>query len=164
MTAPPLRLVVMGVAGCGKSTYGAALAAALGVLFRDADSLHSPQNIAKMAQGQPLTDADRWPWLGACAAVLAHEAPVVLACSALRRRYRDVLRLGTSAPLRFLLLTAGRDLLAARLTGRKGHFMPAGLLDSQLATLEPPGPDEAALTLDASRPVADLVAETLALL
>lgn len=82
----------------------------------------------------------------------------------MRRRYRDVLRLGTSAPLRFLHLTAGRDLLAARLTGRKGHFMPAGLLDSQLATLEPPGPDEAALTLDASRPVADLVAETLALL
>ena len=141
-----LRLVVMGVSGCGKSTLGAALAARLGVAFVDADDLHPPANRAKMAAGVALTDADRWPWLDLVTGVLQDRAPVVVACSALRRAYRD--RLRRAGEVRFLHLAAPREVIAARLAARQGHFMPASLLDSQYATLEPPGPDEA-VSLDA---------------
>jgi carbohydrate kinase (thermoresistant glucokinase family) len=135
-----MRLVVMGVAGCGKSSLGAALATALALPFTDADDLHPAANRAKMAAGHPLTDNDRWPWLQAVGAVLAAEAGVV-ACSALRRSYRDRLR-ETAGPVQFLHLIAPREVIAERLAARRGHFMPLALLDSQLATLEPLAPAE----------------------
>lgn len=142
------RVVVMGVSGSGKSTVGWLLARRLGVAFVDADGLHPASNVAKMSVGEPLTDADRLPWLSAVAAELA-AAPggAVVACSALRRRYRDVLRDGAPG-VAFVHLDGSREVLAARLAARLDHFMPASLLDSQLATLEPLGPDEAGVVLD----------------
>jgi carbohydrate kinase (thermoresistant glucokinase family) len=149
-------VVVMGVSGSGKSTVGAALADALGVRFVDGDSLHPAANVAKMAAGIPLDDADRAPWLDAVAAVLA-EGSVVIACSALRRVYRD--RLRAAAPtLELVFLDGSRQLLASRMAARPGHFMPTALLDSQLATLEVPGDDEHPLTIDVAAPVAEIVA------
>ena len=144
------RVVVMGVSGCGKSTVGALLAARLGVPFVDADDLHPQSNVAKMAAGVPLTDEDRWPWLRLVGQSLA-DAPAgeVVACSALRRAYRDVLR--EAAPdVRFVHLAGTREQLASRLSHRLHHFMPATLLDTQLATLEAPGDDEGAVVLDVS--------------
>ncbi len=148
----PLRLVLMGVAGCGKSSVGVALSARLGMPYRDADDLHPPVNVAKMAAGTPLTDADRWPWLDRAAALLAAEAPVILGCSALRRTYRDRLRRGAGGPLQFVHLAGSPALIAARMAARRGHFMPPALLDSQFATLEPPDPDENALTVSVAPP------------
>ncbi|HEY4225623.1 MAG TPA: gluconokinase [Pseudolysinimonas sp.] len=149
-------VVVMGVSGSGKSTVGAAVADALGLTFVDGDSLHPASNVAKMAAGIPLDDADRAPWLDAIAARLSSD-PVVIACSALKRAYRD--RLRASAPdLVLVFLEADRATLLTRMTHRPGHFMPASLLDSQLATLEPPAPDEHALTVDASAPIGALLA------
>lgn len=150
----------MGVSGSGKTTVGQALAERLGRPFTDGDDLHPESNVRRMAAGIPLTDDDRWPWLDAVGAVLAGGAHVV-ACSALRRAYRD--RLRAAAPgIALVLLDAPRDVLAARLTDRPGHFMPASLLDSQLQTLERPGPGEEVLTLDAARPVGQLVDEIAA--
>lgn len=156
----------MGVSGSGKSTVGALLAERLGVAFVDGDDLHPPANVAKMAAGMPLDDADRWPWLDAVGARLAH-APVVVACSALRRVYRD--RLRAAAPdARFVLLDGSRALLAERMRARTvsdpAHFMPPSLLDSQLATFERPGEDERVLVLDVSdepQRVADAAARAL---
>jgi carbohydrate kinase (thermoresistant glucokinase family) len=146
----------MGVSGSGKTTVGAALAVALGVPFVDGDSLHPPANVAKMAAGRPLDDADRAPWLDAVAEVLG-AGPVVVACSALRRRYRD--RLREAAPdLELVWLDGERQLLQQRLADRRHEYMPATLLDSQLAALERPDPDENALRLDVARPVDELVA------
>jgi gluconokinase len=152
-------VVVMGVSGSGKTTVGEQLAAALGLRFEDADDLHPQANVDKMAHGMPLTDADREPWLDAVAAELA-TGPVVMACSALRRVYRDRLRAGDPG-LRLVYLHGGRDLLAGRMRHRE-HFMPVALLDSQLATLEEPGPDEAALPYDVARPVDEIVADAAA--
>lgn len=155
--APPL-VVVMGVSGSGKSTVGAGLATRLGIAFTDADDLHPPANVAKMRAGTPLTDADRGPWLDTVGAELAGHSPtgLVVACSALRRVYRD--RLRHHAPgTAFLHLAGDRDVLAGRTTGREGHFMPPALLDSQLATLEPLDADETGTTLDIDRPVDELV-------
>lgn len=147
MDAGTGRFVVMGVSGAGKTVTGLALAARLGARFVEGDDLHPPANRAKMAGGTPLADADRWPWLDRVGAALAEgEAPVVGACSALRRAYRDRLRARVPG-LVFLLLQGPRALVAARLEARVGHFMPPGLLDSQLATLEPLGPDEGGLTV-----------------
>jgi len=146
------RVVMMGVSGCGKSAVGTALAARLGVPYVDGDDLHPPANVALMAQGQPLTDADRRPWLDRVAQVLADDAPVIVGCSALRRRYRDQIRAGAGGPVRFVHLTGPRALIAARMAARTGHYMPLSLLDSQFAALEPPGPDEAALTIDITDP------------
>jgi gluconokinase len=152
-------LVIMGVAGSGKTTVGRALAGALGCPFADADEFHPPENIAKMAAGHPLDDADRAPWLAAIRAWIdAHLARgecAVVTCSALKRRYRDVLR-PDPARVRFIFLSGSRELIAARLAGRTDHFMPARLLDSQLAALEPPAD---ALTLDIALPPEKLVAE-----
>jgi len=148
-------VVVMGVSGSGKTTVGAALADALGLPFVDGDALHPEANVAKMAAGIPLDDADRAPWLDAVGAVLA-AGPVVVACSALKRVYRD--RLRDAAPgLQLVFLDGRRELLATRMAARPGHFMPTTLLDSQLATLEPPGPDEHALTAEIAEPVAEIV-------
>jgi gluconokinase len=142
-----MRLVIMGVSGCGKTTLGRALAARLGAAFVDADDLHPAANVAKMAAGQPLTDADRWPWLDLVAGVLKDRAPVVVACSALRHTYRD--RLRVAGGVQFLHLAAPQEVIVSRMEARRGHFMPPGLLASQYATLESPGPDEA-LVLNAT--------------
>ncbi len=157
-------VVVMGVAGAGKTTVGQAVAAALEIPFLDADAFHPPANVAKMAAGTPLDDADRAPWLGALAAALAAAEPAtgaVLACSALKERYRKVLAAELRRPPRWVYLAAPREALAARLTGRTGHFMPASLLDSQLDALEPPGD---ALLVDATRPPEAICAEVVAAL
>jgi len=148
-------VVVMGVSGSGKTTVGAALADALGLRFVDGDALHPAANVAKMAAGIPLDDADRAPWLDAIGAVLA-DGPVVVACSALKRAYRD--RLRAAAPgLQLVFLDGDRALLASRMAARPGHFMPTSLLDSQLATLERPDPDEHALTADIAPPAEEIV-------
>ena len=142
-----LRVVIMGVSGCGKSSVGEGLSARLGVPYRDGDDLHPPQNVAKMRAGIPLTDADRWPWLDSVAGVLADEAPVIVGCSALKRIYRD--RIRAAGAVTFVHLVGSRDLIAARMAQRQGHYMPLALLDSQFAALEPPGPEEAmAISID----------------
>jgi gluconokinase len=159
------HVLVMGVSGAGKSSLAQALAERLGAGLVDADDLHPASNRAKMAAGIPLTDADRTPWLAALADVLrtaTHDGrSTVLACSALKRSYRDVLRTGAPA-LRIVHLRAQPATLHHRLAARTGHFLPASLLDSQLATLEPPTPDEHALTLTAEQPLDALVAQAVA--
>ena len=153
-------VVVMGVSGCGKSTVGRALADALGVDFVEGDALHPPRNVQLMAAGTPLTDDDRLSWLQALAARLAeaHAARcgLVVSCSALKRAYRDVLRTGVPG-LRFVHLRGDASLLEQRLRTRVGHYMPASLLQSQLDTLEPPGPDEDAITMDITEPAERIV-------
>jgi carbohydrate kinase (thermoresistant glucokinase family) len=152
-------VVIMGVSGSGKSTVGFRLAGKLRVLYIDGDALHPAQNKRKMAAGVPLTDEDRAPWLDAIGAVLA-QGPVVVACSALRRSYRD--RLRTFAPaLRLIYLYGSPALLAERVAGRSHAFMPPKLLDSQLATLEAPGADERAFAVDVALPPAQIVARAV---
>jgi carbohydrate kinase (thermoresistant glucokinase family) len=144
-------IVVMGVSGCGKSTIAGALAQALGWPFVEGDALHPADNVARMAAGVPLTDADRAGWLDALgerlAAARREGRPVVMSCSALKRSYRDQLR-AHDPHLRLLHLQGDQALLAERLAQRSGHYMPVSLLPSQLATLEPPATDEAALLQD----------------
>ncbi|MEV0029787.1 gluconokinase [Nocardia sp. NPDC050793] len=154
----------MGVSGAGKSTIGGRLAHTLGVPFAEGDDFHPPANVAKMRAGEPLTDADRVPWLDSIAAWLAERtAGGVVSCSALKRDYRDRLRAATPDIL-FVHLTASREELARRMSTRRDHFMPASLLDSQLETLEPLGADERGIAVDATRAPADLVRETIAVL
>jgi len=144
---PPERLgvVVMGVSGSGKSTVTTGIAAALSLDSIDGDALHLPQSVAKMVAGIPLADEDRWPWLDRIGAHLAdteaHPRGLVVACSALKRRYRDRLR-SASPGVCFIFLDGAAEVIAARMAGRSGHFMPGTLLESQLKTLERPGPDE----------------------
>ncbi len=141
----PSVIVVMGVSGAGKSTIAAMLALRLGWTYQDADWFHPQSNIEKMHSGEALTDEDRWPWLQAIAAWIAATGEAgghgVIACSALKRAYRDVLVNGRR-DVRIVYLKGERDLIARRSSLRHGHFMPAALLDSQFATLEEPGPDE----------------------
>ena len=138
----------MGVSGCGKSTVGRALAHHWGVDFADADDLHSPQNVTAMTAGRPLDDAARAPWLAAVAQWLGeHAGGGVIACSALRRPYRDVLRSGAPGVV-FLHLDGDPNLLAQRLSSRSDHFMPPALLASQIRTLEPLGPHEQGVAFD----------------
>jgi carbohydrate kinase (thermoresistant glucokinase family) len=148
------KVVIMGPSGCGKSTFGRALADALGWQFIEGDDLHPPENKAKMARGEPLTDADRTPFLDGVGKALAR-APggAVASCSALRRSYRDRLR-HIAGPLLFVLPEVPRAELARRLEERPQSFMPPSLLGSQLATLERPDDDEAAMCIDGTRPVA----------
>jgi len=152
-----MRMVLMGVAGCGKSSVGAALALRLGIPYRDGDDLHPAPNVEKMRLGVPLTDDDRWPWLDRVAGALAADAPVIIGCSALKRAYRDRIRAGAGGPVRFVHLHGSRDLVAARMTARRGHYMPLSLLDSQFAALEPPDAAEA-LRVDIDQPLDALVA------
>lgn len=150
-------LVVMGVSGSGKSTIGAAIAQRLRVPFADADDFHPQANIEKMSAGVPLDDHDRRPWLDAIGEWLgAHPDGAVMSCSALKRSYRDRLRHHASR-VRFLHLAGTPEVIAARMAGRPGHFMPASLLHSQFATLEPLAPDEAGLTIDIDQSVDDVV-------
>ena len=161
----PTILVVMGVTGSGKSTIAALLAGRLGWDLGEGDDLHPEANVAKMSAGIPLTDDDRWPWLDKIAEWIdehsaAHESGIVT-CSALKRSYRDRLR---RPEVIFVYLAGSRDLIAGRLTKRLHHFMPMSLLDSQLGTLEPPGPDEQALTVSLIGPPTQQVREILAAL
>ncbi len=148
----PVAIVVMGVSGSGKSTLGALLAERLGCAFLEGDAFHAREAVAMMQAGHPLSDEDRWPWLDRLGAALASEVAahgvVVAACSALRRVYRDRLASALAAPMRFVLLDSDAETLRGRVSHRAGHFMPPSLLASQLATLERPQPDEAALILD----------------
>ena len=148
------RIVIMGVAGCGKSSVGEALALRLGIPYRDGDDLHAAANVAKMRAGTPLTDDDRWPWLDAVAACLRDDAPVIVGCSALKRAYRD--RIRAAGVVTFVHLAGSRDLIATRMAQRTGHYMPLALLDSQFAALEAPGADEA-ITVDIDQPLAAIV-------
>lgn len=143
------RFVVMGVSGCGKSSIGAALATAIGGQFIDGDDLHPQANIAKMASGLPLNDDDRAPWLVRVGQALrGKNGGIVIGCSALKRRYRDTIRAEADQPVVFLFLSGSQQVLATRMAARAGHFMPPSLLDSQLAALEPPMPDEVSVTVD----------------
>ena len=146
----PCALILMGVSGSGKTTIGEKLAARMSWRYEDADTFHPPSNVAKMSAGQPLTDEDRWPWLKAIAAEIDRACTagerLVIGCSALRRIYRDVLVHGRD-DVRFIYLDGTQALIADRIGQRKGHFMPPGLLTSQFQTLEPPTPDERAVTV-----------------
>ena len=160
---PAVRWVVMGVSGCGKSAVGSLLASALGVPYVEGDDLHPPVNVAKMAAGSALDDADRAGWLDALrqriATARAQGSGLVVSCSALKRSYRELLRGGDPA-LRFAHLDGPRELLERRMQ-RPGHFMPPSLLDSQLRTLQPLQPDEAGIVLDIRQPLAVLVEQIL---
>ena len=144
-------IVVMGVCGAGKSTVGEALARRLGAKFVDSDSLHPQANVNKMAAGSPLTDEDRWPWLELVGAELAatHPDGIIVACSALKRAYRDAIRAKASATI-FVQLDVELSLLLNRLNQRPGHFMPPSLLDSQLETLQPLEADEVGIRVSTS--------------
>ncbi len=156
---------MMGVSGCGKSTLGRALADGLSIAFVEGDALHPPENVARMAAGVALTDADRHVWLqsiaGQLRAAKAGGRGVVVSCSALKRSYRDLLRAAASE-VRFVHLHGAPELIAARLHGRSGHYMPASLLQSQLDTLEPPLADEDALSVDVAVAPGTIVAALLA--
>jgi len=145
-------IIIMGVCGTGKSTVGEALAERLGCSFLEGDSFHPPENVAKMSAGTPLDDDDRWPWLRDLGNAIADKNQtadhVVVSCSALKRTYRDCLRDHAGGDILFVLLHGSRDLLKTRLQERTHRYMPSTLLDSQLATLELPEPDETSLSLD----------------
>lgn len=156
----------MGVAGSGKTTVGRALAQRLGCAFLDGDDFHPPDNVARMSAGVPLTDEERAPWLTTLQALLhqhlARGETVVLACSALKQRYREQLRAGNE-PILFFFLDGDYELISQRMQQRPGHFMPPSLLQSQFADLERPGPEEA-VCLDAHQEVTELVERITALL
>ena len=164
--SPPI-LVIMGVSGSGKTTIAEDLAARLGWPFEEGDNLHPEANVAKMNSGVPLTDADRQPWLEAVAAWIdaqrAKKLPGIITCSALKRSYRRVVT-GNRPEVRLVFLRGGRDLIAERLANRRGHFMPANLLQSQFETLEEPGPDEDPLIVDIGPPSAEIADEIIRLL
>ena len=151
------RIVVMGASGCGKSSIGRALAQAIAARFVDGDDLHPARNVEKMRQGTPLDDDDRAPWLAKVGAALA-VGNRVIACSALKRKYRDQIREAAQGDVVFLYLRGQRDTLLQRVANRPGHFMPASLLDSQLAALEAPGVDEPHLVADIEATPAEIVA------
>lgn len=159
----PRVLVVMGVAGSGKSTLGRLLAERLGSAFQEGDDFHPPANVAKMRAGIPLTDEDRWPWLDRAAAWvearLRKGESGVLTCSALKRAYRE--RLAPHGGVVFVYPVLQRETIHERLVHRAGHYMPASLLASQLETLEEPGPDEPVVRVDATAPTEELVSEVV---
>jgi gluconokinase len=161
----PPAIILMGVSGSGKTVVGEGLAARLGYPLLEGDRFHPKANVAKMSSGSPLTDADRWPWLDAIGTAI-RDAPggVIVACSALRRAYRDRLRAEAGRPVAFVFLDGSRETIAARLAARKGHFMPPSLLDSQLATLEPPTPDEPVIRVSIEPPVETVIAAVIAAL
>ncbi len=157
-------LIVMGVAGSGKTTIAEALAARIGWNFEDGDVFHPASNVEKMRGGHPLTDEDRWPWLRAIAAEIdrTREAGehIIIACSALKRSYRDIL-IGSRSGVVLIYLKGSRDLIGQRLRARRGHFMPPKLLDSQFATLQEPGPDERPIVVDVASTVEAIVEDII---
>ena len=156
---------MMGVSGAGKTTVGMALAQRLGILFRDGDDLHPAANVEKMRAGHPLTDEDRWGWLELVANSLRRDAPVVIACSALRRAYRDHIRAGAGDGVQFVYLHGAAEIIAPRLAQRQHKYMPPHLLDSQFQALEPPSTSEAIIvpiTLPVDEQV-DMIASILGL-
>jgi gluconokinase len=163
----PLAIVVMGVSGCGKTTVASRLARRLRWAFAEADAFHSKASVAKMSAGTPLTDEDRWPWLDAVAGRIAQARasgrPCVVACSSLRRAYRERLCAG-HGDVRFVYLRGSCETIERRLVTRSGHYMPASLLASQFATLEEPAADEGAVTVPAEQPVDAQVAAIVAAL
>ena len=163
----PSVAVVMGVTGAGKTTVGERLAERFNWEFVEGDRLHPPENVAKMRSGHPLTDADRAPWLAAIAETIdlwrAGGASGVVTCSALKREYRQQI-IGDRRRVRLIYLEGSRALIADRLATRHGHFMPASLLDSQFAALEPPGSDENPITVSIDQPVERIVAHIAAVL
>nr|WP_174804487.1 gluconokinase [Martelella limonii] len=157
-----LHLIVMGVSGCGKSTVAKRLALTFGYPFFEGDDLHSAANVAKMASGHPLQNEDRWDWLDRIAAVLSgNAAPVVLTCSSLKRVYRDRLRERSGRELLFVYLTALYAVIAERLQARTDHYMPASLLDTQFAALEPPSQDERHVVVNVDAPLDEIEASVL---
>jgi gluconokinase len=166
VTSTARAIIVMGVAGSGKTSVGERLAAHLGYPFRDADEFHPAANIAKMSAGVPLTDADRWPWLDAIGAAIhdAGAAGIVIACSALKRVYRERITARAGRPVTFVFLDGSLATLRERIGHRRGHFMPPSLLDSQLATLERPSPDEDAIRVSIEPPLDEVVAAVTAAL
>ena len=161
MTEAQIRLyVVMGVAGCGKTTIGEHLAAAIGGQFLDGDAFHPASNIEKMSRGDPLTDEDRWPWLEIFGGeIAAREGVVVGGCSSLKRAYRDFITRAAGEPVLFIYLDGSRELIADRMGKREGHFMPTSLLDSQFATLEVPQDDECTIRVDIDATTNQIVAD-----
>lgn len=161
----PRIVVVMGVSGSGKTTVGELLAQRLGWEFEEGDSLHPPANVAKMAAGHPLTDADRWPWLRRIGEWMDDEVRAgrsgVVACSALKRSYRDLLREGRPQ-VSFLCLGGQKDTIHDRLSRRHGHFMPPSLLDSQFGALQPLADDEPGVTVDVAGTPEEIAAAALA--
>lgn len=151
-----MQLVVMGVAGSGKSSIGILLAKSLGIPFKDGDDLHPQANLDKMASGTPLSDEDRWPWLDLCGLTLQIQPGAVLACSALKRVYRDRIR-AIAPDTIFIHLDGSHELLLERLNNRKDHFMKPKMLESQLATLENLEADERGFALEIDRCEADIV-------
>src|ERR1700704_5880708 len=163
----PAVMIIMGVSGCGKSTVGALLARRLRWEFEDADWFHPPANVDKMHNGIPLTDEDRWPWLDAVAAWIdkmrRSGGHAVVACSALKRRYRDVL-IGDRADVRLVYLKGEETLIARRIATRHEHFMPRSLLHTQFEALEEPEPDEAAIIAPIEPHPREIVARILSAL
>ncbi|WP_155951219.1 gluconokinase [Rhizobium mesoamericanum] len=157
----PRRMVLMGVAGCGKSSVGAALATRCSAVYRDGDDLHPAENITKMSKGIPLADADRWPWLTRVAIALrADIGPTIIGCSALKRAYRQHIERIAGSPVTFIHLAGTAEVIEKRIKERQGHFMPPALLASQFAALQPPGPDENAISVDIDQPL-DAVVEAI---
>jgi carbohydrate kinase (thermoresistant glucokinase family) len=156
----PVAVVVMGVSGAGKSTVGQKLAKRLGWNFAEGDALHSPQNVAKMKSGQPLSNADRAPWLAAIGQIIEgwrrRGERGVITCSALKQAYRRHI-IGDRGDVRLVYLEGPRRVIAVRMAARHGHFMPASLLESQFAALEPPGPEEDPITVGIDRPVQEII-------
>ena len=159
----PRLFVVMGVAGCGKSSVGTAVAERMdGASFLDADDVHPAANVAKMAAGTPLEDADRWPWLDRFATTMAARGGVVVgACSALKRAYRDAIRDAAGESVAFVHLSGSRALIGKRMAKRTDHFMPTSLLDSQFATLEPPVDEPLSAAVDIDRDFSSVVRATI---
>lgn len=149
----------MGVSSCGKTEVGQALARILDADFVEGDRLHPKENVAKMSAGIPLTDSDRWPWLGEIGAALKGTKGTIASCSALKRTYREAIAATAGRPVAFVFLDGDRQLLERRIAARVNHFMPPSLLASQLATLEPPGADERARRFDIAQSIEDIAGQ-----
>ena len=163
-TPEPVRIVVMGVTGCGKSTVASEIAARIEARFCDGDTLHSAASVEKMRRGEPLSDEDRWPWFARIAAFLnAEPVSAVIACSALKKAYRDYLRREVGS-VRFLFLDASPEITTQRVSARQGHYMPASLVTSQFAALERPDNEDRVTTVSADTPVESIVRMFLAAL